>query len=478
MEETLALALAASASEERSERSRPPGPRAAPWLVIPHGEGKKDQAFYNLSEPNIRTCQKFIPEMSGKSYWQKPSHQGWLVMLCDDDDYDYKADSIPPNCNFGDCFLWNPVTLETIQLPNLLDWLNKSDQYKILDCVLSSPPKSSNPDDDSMVFFLFERLDERDEQVLVFCRHGEDKQWRTKELTGYILNDGLRNYVVSLLCFKGKLYGMCLNFWHLEIEIQLGPKDDDVDGKTLSIRSFKVSNNTFFPLMGGEFFNVGVHYVESCDELFTIDIFYNRRSYSKIVISIQVLRLDFSLMAWEKVKSFGDHVLFLGKNTKSSCSAAELGLTRGCLYYTLPKDQSLYKFEVEDNGFTVILPCMTLPTPWFSADWMMMPTTVRLDFSKMVWVKVESLGKHMLFISNTSSLSAIAPDSRMENKIYFARLHGEEILFYSLDTGSYHCLGSRHSAKDFYDTTERLNCTWIEPNWLGTTEQELDWLSI
>ncbi|OVA04483.1 Protein of unknown function DUF295 [Macleaya cordata] len=102
----------------------------------------------------------------------------------------------------------------------------------------------------------------------------------------------------------------------------------------------------------------------------------------------------------------------------------------------------------------------------------------RLDFSKMVWVKVESLGTHMLFISNTSCLSAIAPNSCMENKIYFARLHGEGILFYSLDTGSYHCLGSQHSVKDFYDTTEQLNCTWIEPNWLGTTEQELDWLSI
>ncbi|OVA04480.1 Protein of unknown function DUF295 [Macleaya cordata] len=480
-------------------------------------------------------------------------------------------------------------------------------------------------------------------------------------------------------------------------------------------------------------------------------------------------------MALEEVKSLGDHVLFLGKNTTASCSAAELGLTRGCLYYTLPEDQSFYKFEVEDHGITVILRCLKLPTTWFEADWMMMPTTVRvtygrrtriedivgkdeeeyniieaernktsinndemenqgqkhnegeleearpwgilnediveliasnlhpvgyiyfravckanrsiipavyrrssstgiiktrnlspwlvfsidsdtiynfvdpmhnnqkylmnlselligasirfskcgwllmskgrktlffynpftratiqlpdlpkaygfvgmsfsslptssdcvvfgiahdpwyelsifiiargndfwrsriflnnnlekympcinnpvfydgafycldyngtlgvfsleddfiwkvlakprehfnavyprplgksvgifrLDFSKMVWVKVESLGKLMLFISNTSSLSAIALDSRMENKIYFPRLHGEGILFYSLETGWYHSLGSQHSAKDFYDTKELLNCTWIEPNWSQTTEQELDWLSI
>ncbi|OVA08899.1 Sec1-like protein [Macleaya cordata] len=323
------LALAA-ASEQRSERRRPPSPRAAPWLVIPHGKGKKDQAFYNLCEPNIRTCRKFIPEMTRKSYWQKHSHQGWLVILCDDDDDDDgdKVDSYSnSNWNFGDCFLWDPVSLETIQLPNLLDWLNKTDQYWIRDCVLSSPPKSTNSDyDDSMVFFLFERLNESHEQILVFCRPGEDKQWRTKALSGYIVNDRVK----SLISFKG-----------------------------------------------GEFSDVETHYVESCDELFMIDKSYHPRA-DKVVTSIKVLRLDFSSMAWEKVKSFGDHVLFLGQKTVASCSAAELGLTRGCLYYTIPEDQSLYKFEVEDNGITVILPCLKLPTPWFPADWMMMPMTVRV----------------------------------------------------------------------------------------------------
>ncbi|OVA04445.1 Protein of unknown function DUF295 [Macleaya cordata] len=102
----------------------------------------------------------------------------------------------------------------------------------------------------------------------------------------------------------------------------------------------------------------------------------------------------------------------------------------------------------------------------------------KLDFSKMVWVKVESLGKNMLFISDTSCFSATAPHSRMENKIYFPRLHDEQILFYSLDTGRYHSLGSRHSAQDFYYTKENSNCSWIEPNWSQTTEQELNWLSI
>ncbi|KAI3934159.1 hypothetical protein MKW92_043151, partial [Papaver armeniacum] len=53
-----------------------------------------------------------------------------------------------------------------------------------------------------------------------------------------------------------------------------------------------------------------------------------------------------------------------------------MGLERGCLFYTLPEDQTLYVFEPEDNGTTNIVPCLKLPTPWFLPTWIMMPTTV------------------------------------------------------------------------------------------------------
>ncbi|OVA08170.1 Protein of unknown function DUF295 [Macleaya cordata] len=787
MEEKIAL----PAASERSERRRPPVPRASPWLVIPHGNDEKDQAFFNICEPKIRTCRKCIPEMTRKRFWQSPSHQGWLVILCDSD-----ADPTP-NCNFGDCFLWNPVSLERIQLPTLLHWV-LLDHYEIRGCVLSSPPRSTasaadaDEDDDSMVFFLFSPRDESHDCVLVFCRPGEDKQWRRQELSR---NNVRIRYAQSLFYFKGKLYVMCGRNWYLEIEKQLESDDDeDDDHQTFSIRSLVLNDDPFFPSKGGSLISFKIDHVESCNEIFKVVKYHSTRGSNKVVTSIRVLRLDFSLMASEEVKSLGDHVLFLGRSTTASCSAAELGLTRGCLFYTLPKDQTLYIFDIEDNATTVYLPCLKLPTPWFSPDWMlMMPTTVRvangrrriedmlgkdeeednvieveenrtsinddekedqeqkhnggelekastwglngdilelianylhpvdyihfravckanrliipavnwrtsytenrqtttfspllvfsinndtihnfidpmhnnekylmnlsnllvgatirfskggwllmskgmknvffynpftratmqlpdlpddnsyefsgisfsslptssdcivfaitqwsmdavsifviargddfwtyntyentnlpkymeflpclnnpvfydgafycldyngslgvfnieggftwkvlpkpqekfnpiypsflvecegkllsvdvghvgksirifrLDFSKMVWVKVESLGKRMLFISDTSCLSAIAPHSRMENKIYFPRLHGERILFYSLDTGRYHSLGSRHSALAFYYTKENSNCSWIEPNWSQTTEQELNWLSI
>ncbi|XP_026428601.1 F-box/kelch-repeat protein At1g57790-like [Papaver somniferum] len=89
-----------------------------------------------------------------------------------------------------------------------------------------------------------------------------------------------------------------------------------------------------------------------------------------------------------------------------------------------------------------------------------------LDRTEMVWVKLNSSGKHAVFISCRSSFSAVAPRSCMENKIYFPRLYGERILYYSLDTCRYHYVGSdRHSLQDFHNTKERSSCTWIEPRW-------------
>ncbi|KAI3908733.1 hypothetical protein MKW98_029283, partial [Papaver atlanticum] len=92
-------------------------------------------------------------------------------------------------------------------------------------------------------------------------------------------------------------------------------------------------------------------------------------------------------MTWVLLKSLDDHVLFLCSNmdvldcrkcystSTACCSAANMGLERGCLFYTPLEDQTLYTFELEDNATTVIMPCLQLPTLWFLPTWIMMPTT-------------------------------------------------------------------------------------------------------
>ncbi|RZC50047.1 hypothetical protein C5167_018474, partial [Papaver somniferum] len=130
-------------------------------------------------------------------------------------------------------------------------------------------------------------------------------------------------------------------------------------------------------------------WVESGNDIFKIVLNCSPRGYRKVA-STHIFKLDFSSMTWVLLKSLGDHVLFLCTNmdalgltsrkcystSSAYCSAADMGLDRGCLFYTLPEDQTLYTFEPEDNATTVIMPCLKLPTPWFLPTWVMMPTTV------------------------------------------------------------------------------------------------------
>ncbi|XP_026395578.1 F-box/kelch-repeat protein At1g57790-like [Papaver somniferum] len=167
------------------------------------------------------------------------------------------------------------------------------------------------------------------------------------------------------------------------------------------------------------------------------------------------------------------------------------------VFYSVGYDGTLNKLNLSDDTFEYLKKPLELFNDSFPSFLVkcgedlllvklcpkMLVRIFRMDFSEMEWVKVESLRKHVLFISDITCFSAIAPNSRMENKVYFPRLYleGEGILCYSLETGSYHSFGgtSQHSAtNNIYGTKGWLsNCTWIQPNWSKSTAQELDWLN-
>ncbi|MFS7908241.1 hypothetical protein Hanom_Chr01g00080861 [Helianthus anomalus] len=89
------------------------------------------------------------------------------------------------------------------------------------------------------------------------------------------------------------------------------------------------------------------------------------------------------------------------------------------------------------------------------------------------WEKTNGLGKHMIFISDTSCICLDAKLPEMENKIYFPRLlcnGGTKIVFYSLETCRYHVFDDRNIQESFgadlFGT--KIHCyphTWIEPSW-------------
>ncbi|KAM7473662.1 hypothetical protein LguiB_020905 [Lonicera macranthoides] len=102
----------------------------------------------------------------------------------------------------------------------------------------------------------------------------------------------------------------------------------------------------------------------------------------------------------------------------------------------------------------------------------------KLDAPTMTWRKLESLGDKMLFVSRTASFSATNSEQEvmgMENKIYFPTFNGKNGVFYSLNTCKFHTLGTGYNSDDFYGTTLKLLCTWIDPSFDTFDDEEFHW---
>ncbi|GMY30856.1 f-box/kelch-repeat protein [Fagus crenata] len=88
----------------------------------------------------------------------------------------------------------------------------------------------------------------------------------------------------------------------------------------------------------------------------------------------------------------------------------------------------------------------------------------KLNELKMTWMRIESLGNYVLYVSRSSSFSVKATTHGTGNKIYFPRFCGQSIVFYSLETGKYHSIESK-DVVDLYCSREKMYCCWIEPTW-------------
>ncbi|PWA44092.1 hypothetical protein CTI12_AA529580 [Artemisia annua] len=88
------------------------------------------------------------------------------------------------------------------------------------------------------------------------------------------------------------------------------------------------------------------------------------------------------------------------------------------------------------------------------------------------WEKIDSLGKHTIYICATTWFCIEAKEPKMENKIFFPRLHkkNKRVVFYSLDTCRYHTFDAQNfqgeHLEDFFGTTHHVSLNvWIEPSW-------------
>ncbi|GJX09012.1 hypothetical protein Tco_0198871 [Tanacetum coccineum] len=91
--------------------------------------------------------------------------------------------------------------------------------------------------------------------------------------------------------------------------------------------------------------------------------------------------------------------------------------------------------------------------------------------SKQEREKLVCIGKHMIYISGTTCLCIEANLPKMENKIFFPRIHTKngKIVFYSLDTCMYHTFDGENVQEhlgNLYGTTHHVSRNvWIEPCW-------------
>ncbi|CAI9110037.1 OLC1v1009997C1 [Oldenlandia corymbosa var. corymbosa] len=81
------------------------------------------------------------------------------------------------------------------------------------------------------------------------------------------------------------------------------------------------------------------------------------------------------------------------------------------------------------------------------------------------WEEMETLGGHCLYLSRLSSISCLAPNPYVANRIYFPKFYKDELVYYSLSTKRYHSAGSQQELQSFNETSRFVDCAWIQPSW-------------
>ncbi|KAG5529711.1 hypothetical protein RHGRI_030178 [Rhododendron griersonianum] len=303
--------MGATEDDKRLLISHPPlAAQEHPWLLIQHGRHKQLQSFYSILED--RCYVKKIPQLCNKSICSSDA-SGWLVL---------------EDRNSDECFLFNLVSMEKIQLP-----LRES-IYDI--CVLTSPPS----DQTCRVVFISNK-----NHSLVFCRPGD------RDFDEQTLERG--DDLECATAFEGKFYGLRKDY------------------KTLVVLDFSDPKPQFRQIMSESLGNqsppdiirTGTYIVKSCGQLLLVQKMWHGLFLNE-VFGFLIFQVDFSTRTWVEVKSIGeDRAIFLDSYDGMSMLATKYNGIRGnSIYFNKPKDRCLYVFNLENLRISIFLPS---PTGWF-----------------------------------------------------------------------------------------------------------------
>ncbi|KAK9699330.1 hypothetical protein RND81_08G167800 [Saponaria officinalis] len=278
--------------------------------------------------PKIKSYVKKIAQFDGK--FIIASLSGWFVLR--------------ERENLAAYSLWNPITLQSIHLPELLDAPHEHPQ-----CVFTSAPHDNNTSNIKMdcVFLMFFK------GLVFFCKP------TTRDGTSWVKHilqhNGTDMEIISAASVNGDIYAIDLTKGYNFVRIKITSDVSHpllLEPSFLEVPYFRVFNVYKASVVRLVEVDGILYYVyilaRQQDDLSNFDIFMTF-----------VWEMDLSRMGWIRVRSLGDKSLLLSCGGSTWCWA---GISRGglierdCIYLVQDGCQTVHLYRLRDNSYTYLLP--------------------------------------------------------------------------------------------------------------------------
>ena len=358
--------------ENKKEKyGQPPYFAQYPWLLICHGDDMQRQTYFSVSEN--RYYMKSIPKLKEKIIHAYVDE--WFVLQ---------------NINSNDCYLWNLISNEKIELPPL------STKGDISRCLLSAPPH----DPECLVIFLIENekentnedenknnnvdknedentdedenensngdsIDDEDEDededvssdededededvkllTFYFCKPGYNTEFHKQDVQSIIGDSRLGIWTI----FQKKIYTL--------IGMQYILTYLDVDNDSGRITTTPMTNES--PIRLKSYYGYYKDYLiqsSSNNMLLYVQLMVGGRDFG-MPCHLQVIRFDFTKERWMKAESIGEIAIFisLSMGTSTTCSTKGTNLKKDSINFTY--DRHLYVYNWITHSISLSLPC-------------------------------------------------------------------------------------------------------------------------
>ncbi|XP_074271837.1 uncharacterized protein LOC141595770 [Silene latifolia] len=315
-----------------------PAVTESPWLMCTHENHKSSlekQTFFTMHN---NSYVKKIVDLDGKSILA--SCHGWLILRERENSTMYS--------------IWNPITQQSILLPELLD---SPEEEEPGTCILTSA-------DASCVLLVFFK------GLVFWCRPTtarDDCKWVKQSLE----DDGQTVVIHHAASVNGDIYAYAYIYYNEQDgggfriifgRIMVGNSDDSsnlVVFEPFSIECPYSSIPTYYPCSTR-------YLVEVCGDLYVL-LVVSRQSYDHMedydIFKVFVWRLDLSQLEWIRVDSLGDRAFLLGHNCCTWCWAdavSPLGspstlIERNCVYVATFGCQTVHQYRLQDDSYTLIM---------------------------------------------------------------------------------------------------------------------------